>query len=86
MKIKVNHKSRNFRSFRAEKVKSLFNAEYGYRWSHEAELPVEEENWQIGLIVGPSYGKMCPFMTCMPTGARIGPSWMILPRRALLTK
>lgn len=54
MKVTVNHRSRNFRSFRAEKVKSLFNAEYGNEWKHEADLPIEDEDWQIGLIVGPS--------------------------------
>lgn len=54
MKIEVNHSCKNFDSFRASKVKSLFNAETGHEWKHIAELPIEEENWQIGLIVGPS--------------------------------
>lgn len=54
MKIEVNHSSKNFDSFRANKVKSLFNAENGHTWSHLAELPIEGDDWQIGLIVGPS--------------------------------
>lgn len=54
MKVSINHKSKNFNSFRAAKVKSLFNVEYGHQWSHEAELPIEGEDWKIGLIVGPS--------------------------------
>ncbi|WP_197503518.1 MULTISPECIES: hypothetical protein [Bizionia] len=54
MKIEVNHKCENFKSFRAEKVKSLFNAESGHEWQHTAELPIEGDDWQIGLIVGPS--------------------------------
>ncbi|MDN4015267.1 hypothetical protein QX233_22725, partial [Chryseobacterium gambrini] len=37
-----------------EKVKSLFNAESGHTWQHTAELPIEEQRWQIGLIVGAS--------------------------------
>ncbi|QYS86294.1 GNAT family N-acetyltransferase [Flavobacterium oreochromis] len=54
MKIEVNHSSKNFNSFRAQKVKSLFNAENGHEWKHTAELPVEDNDWQIGLIVGAS--------------------------------
>lgn len=54
MKVIVNHKSKNFESFRAQKVKSLFNAENGHSWTHEADLPIEDKEWQIGLIVGPS--------------------------------
>src|SRR5690606_12357521 len=42
------------KSFRAEKVKSLFNPESGHTWSHTADIPVEGKDWQIGLIVGPS--------------------------------
>lgn len=54
MKIVVNHTTKNFETFRAQKVKSLFNADNGHTWTHEADLPIEDENWQIGLIVGPS--------------------------------
>nr|WP_221411171.1 hypothetical protein [Ornithobacterium rhinotracheale] len=54
MKIEVKHTCKNFKSFRAEKVKSLFNAESGHEWEHTADLPIEGGDWQIGLIVGPS--------------------------------
>lgn len=54
MRVSVKHTCENFNSFRAEKVKSLFNAESGHTWEHIAELPIEDEDWQIGLIVGPS--------------------------------
>ena len=54
MKIEVNHSCKNFESFRAQKVKSLFNAENGHEWKHTAELPIEDNEWQIGLIVGAS--------------------------------
>ena len=54
MEIKIKHTSENFKTFRAEKVKSLFNAENGHTWEHTANLPIEDEGWQIGLIVGPS--------------------------------
>lgn len=54
MRIEIKHTCDNFTSFRAEKVKSLFNAESGHHWEHTAELPIEGDDWQIGLIVGPS--------------------------------
>ena len=54
MKISINHTCENFNSYRAARVKSLFNAEAGYQWNHEAELPIDDIPWSIGLIVGPS--------------------------------
>lgn len=54
MRIEVHHSCENYKSFRAEKVKSLFNPESGHTWSHIADLPVEGNDWQIGLIVGAS--------------------------------
>lgn len=54
MKIDIKHTCENFQSFRAEKVKSLFNAESGHTWQHTAELPINDGDWKIGLIVGPS--------------------------------
>lgn len=54
MKIEVNHHCSDFNSYRAARVKSLFNAENGCDWSHTAELPIENMDWQIGLIVGAS--------------------------------
>ncbi|MBI9064887.1 MAG: hypothetical protein JEZ14_23070 [Marinilabiliaceae bacterium] len=54
MKINIKHTGRNFDSYRANKVKSLFNAENGHEWEHIAEIPAEGNDWQIGLIVGPS--------------------------------
>lgn len=54
MEIKVKHTCENFTGFRSEKVKSLFNAESGHTWEHVANLPIEDDDWKIGLIVGPS--------------------------------
>ena len=54
MKVEVNHRCGDFNSYRAARVKSLFNAENGCNWSTVAELPIEGKPWQIGLIVGPS--------------------------------
>lgn len=54
MKIEVKHSSADYESYRAARVKSLFNATEGHKWEHTAELPIEGIAWQIGLIVGPS--------------------------------
>lgn len=44
------------RSYRAARVRSLFNVspEQGARFTAAAEIPLDEPGWQIGLIVGPS--------------------------------
>ncbi|MBV5336499.1 MAG: GNAT family N-acetyltransferase [Deltaproteobacteria bacterium] len=54
MIIEVKHRCSDFDSYRAMRVKSLFNAENGCNWEHLASLPIEEMEWKIGLIVGPS--------------------------------
>ena len=54
MRVEVRHHCSDFDSYRAARVKSLFNAENGCDWEKVAELPIEGKEWQIGLIVGPS--------------------------------
>ena len=54
MRIEVQHHCSDFNSYRAARVKSLFNAEKGCDWEKTVELPIEDREWQIGLIVGPS--------------------------------
>jgi energy-coupling factor transporter ATP-binding protein EcfA2 len=54
MKVTVNHSCKDFDSYRAARVKSLFNAENGFEFSIEAELPADTDDWQLGVIVGPS--------------------------------
>lgn len=54
MKIEIQHHCSDFDSYRASRVKSLFNAEKGCDWEKTVELPIEGRDWQIGLIVGPS--------------------------------
>ena len=54
MKIDVRNSCENFNSYRAARVKSLFNAESGANFSISAELPVDDPAWSLGLIVGPS--------------------------------
>ncbi|TRL38044.1 GNAT family N-acetyltransferase [Rhizobium straminoryzae] len=54
MKIVVQNACADFDSYRAARVKSLFNVEDGSRFEKVADLPIEDDAWQIGLIVGPS--------------------------------
>ncbi len=54
MIIEVKHRCSDFDSYRASRVKSLFNAENGCDWQHVANLPIEDFDWKIGLIVGAS--------------------------------
>ena len=54
MKFSIRHSCEDFNSYRAARVKSLFNATTGYNWSKDVDLPIEGKDWQIGLIVGAS--------------------------------
>jgi ABC-type lipoprotein export system ATPase subunit len=54
MKVSIQHRCSNFASYRAARVKSLFNVESGCNVHIEAELPLNEQPWQVGVIVGPS--------------------------------
>ncbi|WP_029056957.1 ABC transporter ATP-binding protein [Stappia stellulata] len=54
MKIKIRHRCDDFDSYRAARVKSLFNVETGANVEISAELPIEDRDWSIGLVVGPS--------------------------------
>lgn len=54
--ISVDQSVPAFDSYRATRVRSLFNVtpDDGQRFRASADLPVDEDGWQIGLIVGPS--------------------------------
>lgn len=54
MIVEVRNKTTDFNTYRSARVKSLFNAERGNEFNLDADLPIENEEWQIGLIVGPS--------------------------------
>lgn len=68
MKLAVHHTCADADTYRAARVKSLFNvSDQATRFDIEAELPGVDEDWQIGVIVGPSgSGKTS-------LGAAIGP-------------
>lgn len=54
MKIAVRNNCSDFNSYRAARVKSLFNAESGCNFSLDADLDIEDGKWKIGVVVGPS--------------------------------
>ena len=54
MRVDIHHRCTDFDSYRAARVKSLFNVESGANFTLSAELDVESAPWQVGVIVGPS--------------------------------
>ena len=54
MKVAVHHRCDEFSSYRAARVKSLFNVESGANFQLDADLDLDSAPWQIGVIVGPS--------------------------------
>jgi ABC-type ATPase with predicted acetyltransferase domain len=54
MIIKVRNKTEDHNSYRSSRVKSLFNAERGNEFNLDANIDIDDMDWQIGLIVGPS--------------------------------
>ena len=53
MKIEIHNHVSDFNSYRAARVKSLFNAQNGCNFDFEAEVDLSGD-WQIGVVVGPS--------------------------------
>ena len=54
MKIEIRNTCSDFNSYRAARVKSLFNCDSGANFSLDADLPLEDTAWKIGVVVGPS--------------------------------
>ena len=54
MIVEVRNSCADYNSYRAARVKSLFNAESGANFSIDANLDIEDKSWRIGVIVGPS--------------------------------
>ena len=54
MKIEVHNRVSDFNSYRAARVKSLFNAENGCNFDLEIDNVDLSGDWNIGVIVGPS--------------------------------
>lgn len=54
MRLEIRNKCSEFNTYRAARVKSLFNCESGADFSLDADLPVDDTGWKIGVVVGPS--------------------------------
>lgn len=76
MKVTVNHRCDDFNSYRAARVKSLFNVDSGANFSIEADFDLDSAPWQIGVIVGPSgSGKTSMGRALWGADAVYAPSW-----------
>lgn len=54
VRVEVRNSCADFKSYRAARVKSLFNAGSGCEFSLDADLEIDDANWKIGVVVGPS--------------------------------
>lgn len=52
-KIEIHHRTSDFNSYRAARVKNLFNAENGCNFDLTADIDLSGD-WQIGVVVGAS--------------------------------
>lgn len=76
MKINIQHTCQNFDSYRSARIKSLFNVEAGNSVHIEADLPIEEMQWSIGVIVGASgTGKTSLANKIFGTESPYDPTW-----------
>lgn len=76
MKVSVVNRCSDFKSYRAARVKSLFNVESGADFSIEADIPIGEDGWKIGVIVGPSgSGKTSLGRKVFGADAMYEPTW-----------
>lgn len=60
MKIQIHHKCADAGSYRAERVKSLFNCEDGHSFSADFELPIEDQDWRAGHSGCQSFPRRLP--------------------------
>ena len=51
MNIKIRNRCSDYDSYRAERVKSLFNVDTGANFELDAELPIDDMDWQLGVVV-----------------------------------
>jgi len=53
-RISVHKRCSDYETYRAARVKSLFNVERGDRLDIELDTDIDEFDWQIGVVVGAS--------------------------------
>jgi GNAT superfamily N-acetyltransferase len=76
LKVEVHNRCSDYTSYRAARVKSLFNAESGCKFDLVADLPIDDGGWRIGVIVGPSGSGKTSLGRAIWPGVRIySPRW-----------
>lgn len=76
MRVAIEHRCDDFDSYRAARVKSLFNVESGANFRLEADLDLDSAPWQLGVIVGPSgSGKTSMGRALWGADAVYAPAW-----------
>ena len=76
MRVAVRNRCSDYSSYRAARVKSLFNAESGCNFSLDADLDIDDDGWKVGLVVGPSgSGKTSIGRQLFGGGAIYSPGW-----------
>ena len=76
MNIDIHHQCTDHNSYRAARVKSLFNVDQGANVHISADLPIEDNDWQIGVIVGGSgTGKTSIGKKLWPRTSTHNPKW-----------
>lgn len=75
-RVSIHHRCDDSSSYRAERVKSLFNVESGANFELMADLPIDGQDWRIGVVVGPSgSGKTSIGRALWGPGAMWRPKW-----------
>jgi GNAT superfamily N-acetyltransferase len=52
--IEIRNRCPHYKSYRAARTQSLFNAETGQAFDLDADLNIDDDGWQLGVVVGPS--------------------------------
>jgi GNAT superfamily N-acetyltransferase len=74
--VSVRNECPDFKGYRAARVKSLFNVASGASFSLDADLPLDEPGWKIGVVVGPSgSGKSSIGRMAWGGGKEYRPDW-----------
>jgi GNAT superfamily N-acetyltransferase len=83
MLITIRNTCSDVDSYRAARVKSLFNCESGADFAADHDLPIDDADWRIGLVVGPSgTGKSSIARALWPDVPEYAPAWA--PHRPII--
>ena len=76
MNISVRNECADAESYRATRVKSMFNVISGATFGLKAQLDIDDEDWGLGLVVGPSgSGKTSIGRELFGPGTFYAPRW-----------